>query len=321
MRPIVFAFSLALLASAACAGGNEPFGMWVAELKTQAQAKGVSKATLDRAFANMKPDPEVIELDQKQPEGTKSFAKYMKDTLPESRIAKGQELYEQNKALLKKIGEQYKVQPRFIVALWGIETSYGGFSGKKSTIRSLATLAYDGRRSDFFRDELLKALKIVDEGHVTLEAMKGSWAGAMGQCQFMPTSFLEYAVDGDGDGHKDIWNDKADVFASIASYLSKSGWSYDQTWGRKVKIPTGFAMELADGKTKFPLAEWAKMGVRNSDGSALPDKDIRAAITFPGKPNEGAYMVYDNYDVILKWNRSRYFATAVGTLSDEIGDE
>lgn len=292
--------------------------MWVAELKTQAQAKGISKDLLDRAFADITPDEEVIELDRKQPEGTKTFLQYMHDTLPASRIKKGRELYHHHLPLLKKIEAQYKVQPRFIIALWGIETSYGANSGSKNLIRSLATLAYDGRRSDFFRDELLKALTIVDEGHISLDRMKGSWAGAMGQCQFMPTSFIEYAVDGDGDGHKDIWTNKADVFASIANYLSKSGWDNDQTWGRKVRLSPGFASELADGKTRFTLSEWSKMGVRNANGSPLPDKNLRAAITFPGKPHEGAYLVYDNYDVILKWNRSRYFATAVGTLSDHI---
>lgn len=295
-----------------------PFGMWVDELKAQAHAKGISRALLDHAFNGMTPNEKVIVLDRKQPEGTKTFTKYLIDTLPSSRVNKGKRLYQENKSLLDRIGRKYNVQPRFIVALWGIETSFGGYTGNFSTVRSLATLAYDGRRGDFFRDELLKALKIIDEGHISLSEMKGSWAGALGQCQFMPSSFFNFAVDYDGDGRKDIWNNKADIFASIANYLSQSGWSDDLTWGRKVKLPSGFDYNLADGQTQMMLSDWAELGVTKSNGGKLPAREIKASITLPGEAHEAAYLVYGNYDVILKWNRSRYFATAVGTLSDRI---
>lgn len=309
---------LCLLFPTVTLANDMPFGVWVKEFKAQAKEKGIRQNLLDRTFANMTPNKTVIRLDRKQPEGTKSFTDYLAGAVTQTRISKGRKLYNQNYDLLQRIGAKYGVQPRFIIALWGIETNYGGYTGDFSITRSLATLAYDGRRSDFFRKELLNALTIIDQGHITLDSMKGSWAGALGQCQFMPSSFLSYAVDENGDGRKDIWNTKEDIFASIANYLSKSGWNDDLTWGRQVQIPQGFNYSLGDGKHWKKLSEWSALGITKMDGNALADRDIDAAITFPGEDYEGAYIIYRNYDVILKWNRSRYFATAVGTLSDRI---
>ncbi len=235
-----------------------------------------------------------------------------------SRIKQGRAELQKHGPLLREISAKYGVQPRFIVALWGIETNFGGYTGGFSIIRSLATLSYDGRRAEFFRKELLNALKIIDAGHISLDEMDGSWAGAMGQCQFMPSSFLAYAVDYDGDGRKDIWSTLPDVFASIANYLSQSGWNDSLTWGREVRILENIDEALLEGKVFKSLHEWQALGVRNASGSALPAREIQAALTVPGSRAEPTYLIYSNYDVLLKWNRSRYFATAVGLLSDAI---
>lgn len=239
--------------------------------------------------------------------------------MPKKRIAKGRTKLAENRALLDEVSAKFGVQARFIVAFWGIETDFGRITGGFPVIASLATLAHDGRRSAFFRKQLLYALKIIDQGHITPAKMVGSWAGAMGQCQFMPSSFVNFAQDHDGDGRRDIWGTRADVFASAANYLKKSGWRGDQTWGRKVRLPDDFSLDLADGKTRKQISEWRELGVRNMAGGELPSQNLKAAIVLPEDGRRTpAYMVYGNYEAILKWNRSHYFAIAVGTLSDAI---
>jgi len=209
------------------------------------------------------------------------------------------------------------VQPRFIVAFWGIETDFGRLDGGFSVVAALATLAYDGRRSKFFRGELIRAIRILDQGHITPERMKGSWAGAMGNFQFMPSSFENFAVDYDGDGKRDIWRNKKDAFASAANYLSKSGWKNDQTWGRQITLPAGFDQKLVGLKVRKRMSEWQALGVRKVDGSALPKRELMASLV---QATRGpVFLTYNNYRVILKWNRSTYFAVAVGTLAEKIG--
>ena len=247
-----------------------------------------------------------------------SFSKYKKLVISDTRVERGKRRLEKYDALLEEIAVKYGVQKRFIVALWGIETSYGEITGGYNIIEALATLAHDGRRSTFFRNELINALRIIDQGHISLENMKGSWAGAMAQCQFMPSSFLAYAVDYDGDGKKDIWNSLPDVFASIANYLSQVGWDDDLTWGREVKLSNAALAETHDKQT-LTLAQWAAKGVTKVDGSPLPSRHVKATLRTPGTLAEGAYLTYHNYDVILRWNRSDYFATAVGIVSDRAG--
>ena len=242
----------------------------------------------------------------------------MSTVVAKSRVIKGRKLYRENKKLLDEISAKYGVQSRFIISLWGIETSYGKITGGFNVPHALATLAHDGRRSKFFRKELLNSLKIINAGHITYRNMKGSWAGAMGQSQFMPSSFLAYAVDYDGDGRRDIWSTKADIFASIANYLSKSGWNDELTWGRKVSLPQTFDNGIANIKTFRKLNEWQNKGVRKESGADLPKADLSAALIFPDSSKEHPYLIYSNYNVILKWNRSRYFASAVGTLADMI---
>jgi len=296
------------------------FKHWLAGLRAEAAAKGVREEILVAALDGIKPIPRVIELDRKQPEFTLTFDQYLSRVVPAARVRKGKQKLAENRALLQEIGRKYGVQPRFIVAFWGIETDFGRVTGGFPLVPALATLAHDGRRSAYFRKELMNALTILNQGHVKPEDIVGSWAGAMGQCQFMPSSFLNFAVDYNGDGRKDIWTTRGDVFASAANYLSKSGWKGDQTWGRAVTLPQGFDAGLADLKIQKQLSEWQDLGVRRSDGSDLPTRDLQASLVIADEQGESPYLIYNNYRTILKWNRSTYFAVAVGSLADRIGN-
>ena len=301
------------------AAATQSFDSWVTDLKAEAEKQGISRPVLEQAFAGVVPNPRVIELDRKQPEFTLTFEQYLDRVVPSSRIKKGRALLKENKELLDEVAKKFGVQPRFIVALWGVETDFGRITGGLPVIASLATLAYDGRRSAFFRKELLLALKILEQGHIAHGDMMGSWAGAMGQCQFMPSSFHNFAIDYDGDGHKDIWKTKADVFGSIANYLSKSGWNETETWGRPVSLPTNFDKSLVDSKVTKTMREWEALGVTRRDGTSLPRRNLASQLIVPGDGELApAYLAYSNYEVILKWNRSTYFATAVGTLAEAI---
>ena len=312
---IVVGLSMALV----CNTNAEEFSTWLDKLKTEAKFQGISQKTIDSALIGVKPIPRVIQLDRKQPEFTLTFAGYLKRVVSDRRIRIGKSKLKEHKELLGEISSKYGVQSRYIVALWGIETDFGRITGGFPVISSLATLAYDGRRSKFFRKELLLALKIIDGGHILAKDMIGSWAGAMGQNQFMPSSFHAYAVDYDKDGSKDIWRTLPDIFASIANYLSKSGWRSDQTWGRAVSLPKKFPNKFLGRKLKKPLREWQQLGVRKLSGQDLPKRNLLSSIIRPEKGQIGpAFAIYKNYDVILKWNRSNYFATAVGILSDKI---
>jgi membrane-bound lytic murein transglycosylase B len=295
------------------------FDVWLEGVRREAADIGVSSTTIDQALGNLAPIPRVIELDRRQPEFTLTFEEYLTRVVSDKRVEDGRLLLQRHRALLQRIGREFGVQPRFIVALWGIESNYGSITGGYPVIGALATLAHDGRRAEFFRKELLNALRILDGGHIGLDAMTGSWAGAMGQSQFMPSSFLNFAVDHDGDGRRDIWTTEADVFASIANYLGNSGWRDDLTWGRRVSLPPGFDATLASLDLEKTLGEWQGLGVRRADGGDLPAQQAFASLVLPGQNGAGpAYLVYENFRAIMKWNRSTYFATAVGHLSDRI---
>ena len=319
-RCLVFLLIVFCLSSASVSNSNaEDFNIWLDNLTIEAKRQGISQKTIDSSIIGIKPIPRVIELDRKQPEFTLTFAEYLKRVVSDRRIRIGRAKLKEHQELLGEISSKYGVQPRFIVALWGIETDFGRITGGFPVISSLATLAYDGRRSKFFRKELLLALKIVDGGHILAKNMIGSWAGAMGQNQFMPSSFHAYAVDYDKDGSKDIWKTLPDIFASIANYLSKSGWRADQTWGRAVSLPEKFSRKLLGKKVKKPLSKWQLLGVRKLSGQDLPKRNLLSSIIRPEKGQIGpAFAIYNNYEVILKWNRSNYFATAVGIFSDKI---
>ncbi len=288
------------------------------EVRSAAENAGVSRHTIDLSLNNFHPIEHVIELDHHQPEKTQTFDQYYSHTGTDARIQKGQSLLDANRDLLNRIESDYGVPPSILVSLWGMESSYGGIMGDYATIPSLATLAYEGRRHDFFEGELIKAMQIVDAGDTTVTGMTGSWAGAMGQVQFMPSTFLAYAVDYSGTGKRDIWHDNADALASAANYLSQIGWKRGELWGREVSLPAQISPQLVGLDKSRPLDDWRRLGVLRITGDPLPDADIEAALVMPDGPDGRAFLAYNNYKVIMRWNRSTYFATAVGLISDGI---
>ena len=298
--------------------GLPSFDVWVEEFRREALAAGIRAATLDAAFDGVKPIERVIELDRKQPESVLTFEEYLARVVPARRITIGREKLAQNRALLDEVSAKFKVPARFIVALWGIETDYGRLGGNFSVIASLATLAYEGRRAALFRNQLLDALRILDAGDVALSDLRGSWAGAMGQTQFMPSTFRNYAVDFNGDGKRDPWNQLADVFGSAANYLSKIGWVNDETWGSEVRVPDNFNREFIGLQQSKPLAEWRALGVQGMEGAELANSKLTASLVQPSGPDGRAFLVYDNFRVLMQWNRSTYFGVAVGQLADAL---
>lgn len=301
-------------------------------LKAEAKEKGYSNDLLEQVFSSLTFHERIVSADKSQPEFVETLETYLPKRVSDIRIAMARERYVKYLPELTKIGNKYGVQPRFIVALWGLESSFGRLMGNYSVPSALATLAYEGRREAFFKKEFFHALDILAAGHISFADMKGSWAGAMGQSQFMPSSFMAYAQDGDGDGKMDIWTNQLDVFASIANYLKQQGWDNDKTWGRQVLLPAGFdpAHAIAKGslqrgewlkrwqQSERSLSEWQALGVKRMNGTDLPQRDIKAALIFPDGENGQAYLAYDNYKVLMHWNKSYYFVTSVGYLADLI---
>lgn len=318
---ILGALSIMFAAGLAGQGASaaEPFETWLEGVRQEARSRNISEDIISRALTGIEPINRVIELDRRQPEFTQTFQQYMEKRITPSLIAYGKDMLVKHHDILEEVSKKYGVQPRFIVALWGAETSFGRYTGGFKVVDSLATLAWDGRRSAFFRKELFNALTILNQGHTTPEVMKGSWAGAMGQSQFMPSSYLSFAVDHDGDGRRDIWETQADVFASIANYLSKSGWRDDQTWGRAVRLPKGFDEGLVSLDITRNMDEWRALGVRKADGSDLPERNLPGSVIRPKRGGDAAYLIYGNYKTLLKWNYSHFFGISVGTISDRIG--
>ncbi|MBN8543082.1 MAG: lytic murein transglycosylase [Alphaproteobacteria bacterium] len=295
-----------------------PFAAWLEAFNAEALSEGIPQETLDVALFNIAPNPQLVTLDRKQPEGKLTWLQYESRIVAQPRIGQGQAKFREHQALLKQVSEMYGVQPQIIVALWGTETNYGSYTGNYSVFESLATLAYDGRRADLFRKELKAALKIAADGKADPNEMIGSWAGAMGQTQFMPSSYLKYAVDWNGNDHPDIWHTQEDVFASIANYLKTEGWNGALPWGFRVELPQGFNPEWADLYKARPVSEWKSLGVVPVGNAAWPADETPIYVMYPGSNSEAAYAVTQNYHVLLHWNRSRYFATSVGLLSDKI---
>lgn len=296
------------------------FDEYVEGLKVEAREKGVSESIITSAFEGIRFIERAVVADKNQPERKLTLDQYLPRAVPAWKVAQANELYRKHQSALEHVGRQLGVQPRFIVALWGVESNFGRLMGNYNVVEALSTLAYEGRREAFFRNQVMAALEILDAGHITPEKMKGSWAGAMGQPQFMPTSFLSFAVDGNNDGKIDIWESEADVFASAANYLHQSGWDDKYTWGRQVQLPDGIdsslkGVEKSKGRS---LAEWQRLGVRRLNGQALPQVDIQAWLIQPDDNKGRAYLVYNNYQALLKWNRSHYFALAVSHLADRI---
>lgn len=302
--------------------GARGFSYWLQGFKQKALAQGLNGQFLDRALYGVEYLPRVIELDRKQPEHKITFAEYKKNIVSEKRVQDGRERLAQYRPILNRATQIFGVPPQYIVALWGIETNYGRITGGFDILSSLATLAYEGRRAAFFEKEFINALRILAGGHAGTNELTGSWAGAMGQCQFMPSSYLKYALDGDGDGTVNIWSSMPDVFASMANYLRTEGWDKNLRWGRAVIVPGNIPQNLYGREIKRPLSYWKKIGVRQADGRPLENPsdatDPLASLVAPDGPGTASYLVYKNYDVIMHWNRSTYFATSVGLLADAI---
>jgi membrane-bound lytic murein transglycosylase B len=308
------------------------FEKYAASLKQEALQKGYSKTLVKEVFASLKHYQSAVVADKKQPEFTETLDTYLPKRISKQRISLARKYYKENQQELEAIGQKYGVQPRFIVALWGLESSFGKIMGNYSVPSALATMAYDGRREAFFKTEFFLALDILQQGHVKLADMKGSWAGAMGQSQFMPSAFMSYAQDGDGDGHINIWQSRSDAFASIANYLKTRGWDNSQTWGREVKVPKNFDFSYVIpkgskdrtqwlqwwAKSERSLAAWQTLGVRTTEGKALPARDLKAALVMPDDEQGRVYLAYSNYQTLMHWNRSYYFVTSVGYLADLI---
>ncbi len=287
---------------------------WVGDFKQEAAKEGISHALLEEAFADFTPQASVVRLDRRQPEGTMTLARYMHNVVPPARVARAREERSVHDATLSAASARYGVPEEVIVALWAVESNFGENQGNFSVVHALATLAYEGRRASYFRKELLQALKIVDAGHITLDAMTGSWAGAMGQCQFMPTSFLAYAADGDGDGRRDIWNSEADVHASIARYLSSVGWDAHLPILLEVTLPEGFDIARYLRHEKRALAAWQKLGVQVD--ASVSDTAMLALVRLGKGPSSRIVLATRNFDTLMHWNRSTYFAAAVSALAD-----
>lgn len=310
--------SLGLLwLSSSVFANQQNWNQWMAQVKQEALAQGISPQLFDEAFAGMhEPSRQVKGLSHSQPEHRLTFAKYLHSRVDDYRVVIGRKQFERNREVLEKIGQEFGVDPCFIVSFWGMESSYGSYMGNFPVIKSLATLAYDSNRPEFFRKELFLALHILNDGHVSLAQFKGEWAGASGQCQFLPSSWVKYAVDYDGDGRKDVWESKPDVFASIANYMKKNGWQTGEPWAVHVKLPAHFDMKLEGKSIVKSVREWNAMGVRTESGQPLPYENLQASIVKPlGGP---VFLAYPNYKMILRYNNSIYYAGAIGYLADKI---
>ena len=300
------------------AASAEHFAACIADIGVQARSVGVREETLDAVLPRIEFLPRVIELDRRQPEFTQTFAAYYDRRVTSGRVEKGRALLQEHAALLAEVQRETGVPPQYIVAFWGLETNFGSYFGRMSVPNALATLACDDRRPTFFANELLAALQILDAGDIELDAMEGSWAGAMGHMQFMPTTFLKHAVDGDGDGRRDLWGSLEDAFSSAGRFLAGLGWQPGWRWGREVRLPADFDHALAGRSNARPLSEWRALGVLDTRGNAMPALDVEAAVLVPHGHEGPAFVVYDNFDVIMRWNRSEYYALSVGRLADRI---
>jgi len=289
-------------------------------LAQQAKDAQVPAAVVDEVLGDLQLDDKVVKLDRSQPEFTQTFAGYFQRRVNQQRIAKGRELLAKHRRLLEQVQRDTGVAPRYLVAFWGLETNFGGYLGNHHIPAALATLACDARRSKYFTNEFVNALKIIANGDVALADMRGSWAGAMGNVQFMPTTFLRYAIDGDGDGKRDLWGSTADAMASAGNFLQGLGWQREVRWGREVLLPANFDYALVATEKSLPLAKFSEAGVTTAFGHELPTHaDVQAKLLLPAGHQGPAFLVYKNFDVIMGWNPSQFYALSVGRLADQIG--
>lgn len=312
----VASFLLLSLLSLPIAAQDQPFEEWLAELRAEAAALGISDATLAALDSLEAPLPRVLELDGSQPEFVQTFTRYLGLRVTPRQVERGQQLLAEHAELLEQVRRRYGVQPQYLAAFWAVESNFGSNTGGFSVLQALATLAYDPRRADFFRSQMLTALQIIDDGHISADRMSGSWAGAMGQLQFMPSVFYQHGVDGDGDGKIDIWNSLPDIFHSAANFLSKSGWKGDERWGREVLLPDDFDFSLAGTDTRKPLQEWRDLGLLQTSGSPIPVADMQASVVIPAGAQGPAFLTYDNFRVTRVYNTPIFYALTVGHLAD-----
>jgi membrane-bound lytic murein transglycosylase B len=296
---------------------SDQFGLCLERLGQTAVRAGVSEQTAADVIAGVEKVDRVIELDRRQPEFTTTFDDYLNRRVNQDRIEKGRELLQTHQQLLARVSRETGVPAPYLVSFWGLETNFGSYFGKMSVPSSLATLACDQRRSEFFTKQWVAALQIIDEGAIPAEQMEGSWAGAMGHVQFMPTVFLKHAVDADGDGRRDLWNSLPDAMMSAGRFLESMGWDGEYRWGREVLLPKNFDYQLSDGR-KLALTEWRKLGIADAFGQPLARADITASLIVPTGHRGPAFLVYQNFGVIMGWNRSEFYAIAVGHLADRI---
>lgn len=297
---------------------NRDFLICLETFATTAKQEGISDPVIRNSLAKAKLNKRVLELDRQQPEFTTTFADYFNRRVTAQRVAQGRALWKTHQTLLNRVEQQYGVPAPYLLAFWGLETNFGGNFGNIPVVDSLATLACDTRRSEFFTIELINALRILDEGDIAPNKMIGSWAGAMGNFQFMPSAYLKNAVDFDGDHKRDLWHSKPDAFASAAHFLQNLGWNSATRWGREVKLPRDFPFLEAGLKNHKSIAEWSQLGVTRADNTPLPAVDINASLLVPAGHEGPAFLVYDNFNVIMRWNRSEFYAIAVGQLADQI---
>ncbi len=321
MRVLFAIFALWAASTAPSLAQNPSFTTWLEGFRTEAMAAGVSAEVFDEAFEGVTVNQRVYELNDNQPEFSRAIWNYLDSAVSEARVTGGRSKMAEQGSLLSVIEQAYGVDAEIIVAIWGLESSYGAILGNYDTIQALATLAFEGRRTGFGRTQLIGALKIIQNGYANRNELKGSWAGAMGHTQFIPTTYLSYAVDHDADGKRDIWNNLGDVFASTANYLSVSGYRQNEAWGAEAHLPAGFDYALADTAIHKPLVEWAAMGLTQPNGASLLqrlDPNMRSRLILPAGARGPAFLVFDNFGAILKYNRSTAYALAVGLLSEEV---
>ncbi len=317
----VFRTSLALLFTGAVissASANEHFSSCTAALADRAKQEGVSQQIIDEVFPHLVHQDRVIELDRSQPEFVQTFPGYFSKRVTDWRTEKGKAMYAKHEKLLHKLSDKYGVPPHYLLAFWGLETNFGSYKGKMPVLDSLATLACDKRRSKYFTQEFLVAVKLMQREKLKKDNMVGSWAGAMGHTQFMPSAYTHYAIDGDGDGQINLWESEEDALSSAANFLASLGWERSFRWGREVKLPEGFNYQESGYKNRKPLSEWHDQGVKKADGSALGEGDTTAYVIVPAGHNGPAFIAYKNFRVIMRWNNSEFYAIAVGVLADRI---
>jgi membrane-bound lytic murein transglycosylase B len=297
---------------------NAGFNRWIANFRGRALSEGVSGTVFDRACTGISYDADVIERDRNQAEFVKPIWEYLDTAVSDTRVRNGRQALRQNRRVLDQIEQRYGVDREVVVAVWGLESAYGSYRGDNNIIQALATLAYDGRRGSFFEGQLIAALKILQNGDTSPANMTGSWAGAMGHTQFIPTSYLAYAVDFDGDGRRDIWaDDPTDALASTAAYLSRFGWVSGQPWGVEVQLPRGFDYTLANRSTTRMPSDWARIGVVGMNGQAVPDHGS-ASILLPAGSDGVAMMIFRNFAVIERYNTADAYVIGVGHLADRL---